>query len=68
MAQADVNGTTLWYETNGAGTPLFLLPGLGLDHRYYRLGEPMLREISTTVLVDPRGIGQAQKDDPKSVT
>lgn len=68
MAQADVNGTTLWYETNGTGTPLLLLPGLGLDHRYYRLGEPMLRDIATTVLVDPRGIGLSQKDDPKTVT
>jgi len=44
------------------------LPGLGLDHRYYRLGEPLLRDVCTTVLVDPRGIGQSQKDDPSDVT
>lgn len=68
MAYADVNGTRIWYDVKGSGTPLFLFPGLGLDHRYYRLGEPMLREIATTVLVDPRGIGQSQKDDPSEVT
>ena len=68
MAQANVNGTQIWHELNGAGTPLFLLPGLGLDHRYYRLGEPLLRDVCTTVLVDPRGIGQSQKDDPSDVT
>lgn len=68
MAQADVNGTKLWYEVNGAGTPLFLLPGLGLDHRYYRLGEPLLRDVASTILVDPRGIGRSQKDDPAFVT
>lgn len=44
------------------------MPGLGLDHRYYRLGEPLLRDVCTTVLVDPRGIGQSQKDDPSDVT
>ena len=68
MAQADVNGTTLWYETNGTGVPIFLFPGLGLDHHYYRMGEPLLRDVATTVLVDPRGIGQSQKDDPETVT
>lgn len=68
MTQADVNGTRIWYEVNGSGTPLFLLPGLGLDHRYYRLGEPLLRDVASTVLVDPRGIGESQKDDPAEVT
>jgi pimeloyl-ACP methyl ester carboxylesterase len=68
MAFADVNGTQLWYEISGSGFPLILLPGLGLDHRYYRFGEPLLRPHASTILVDPRGIGQSQKDSPAEVT
>jgi pimeloyl-ACP methyl ester carboxylesterase len=68
MAQAAINDTELWYDVNGEGHPLLLLPGLGLDHNYYRFGEPLLRDAATTVLVDPRGIGQSRKDDPDTVT
>mgnify|MGYP003644551095 CR=1 FL=1 len=68
MAHAAINGTELWYEVNGDGHPLFLFPGLGLDHNYYRFGEPLLRDAAKTVLVDPRGIGRSRKDDPKAVT
>lgn len=67
MPTASVNGTEIWYGTQGRGHPLMLLPGLGMDHRYYRLGEPLLRESCTTVLVDPRGVGLSRKDDPSDV-
>ncbi len=67
MPTASVNGTEIWYEAQGSGHPLILLPGLGMDHRYYRLGEPLLRESCMTVLVDPRGVGQSRKDDPSEV-
>jgi len=67
MPTADVNGTTIWFSEDGSGHPLILLPGLGLDHNYYRLGEPLLREKSKTILVDPRGIGGSAKDDPSKV-
>ena len=68
MPTASVNGTEIWYETQGDGHPLMLFPGLGMDHRYYRLGEPLLRQTCTTVLVDPRGVGRSRKDDPSRVT
>lgn len=67
MPTASVNGTEIWYETQGSGHPLMLFPGLGMDHRYYRLGEPLLRESCTTVLLDPRGVGRSRKDDPSEV-
>jgi pimeloyl-ACP methyl ester carboxylesterase len=57
------NGTDLYYERNGSGEPLLLIPGLGLDHTYYKLGEPIIREKCETILVDPRGIGRSSKDD-----
>ena len=68
MPLAAVNGTEIWYSIQGEGCPLMLLPGLGLDHAYYRLGEPLLRKRAKTVLLDPRGIGQSLKDSPKDVT
>ncbi len=67
MALAQINSTEIWYEVQGQGHPLLLLPGLGLDHRYYRFGEPLLRPHAKTVLVDPRGIGESRKDSPTQV-
>jgi aminoacrylate hydrolase len=67
MPLAQVAGTEIWHSVQGSGHPLMLLPGLGLDHMYYRLGEPLLRECMTTILVDPRGVGQSRKDDPRTV-
>ena len=68
MPYEEVNGTRIWYRVRGEGHPLMLLPGLGLDHRYYRLGEPLLRGHAATVLIDPRGVGRSRKDDPRAVT
>lgn len=69
MPIANVNNTEIWYSVQGQGqgAPVLLLPGLGLDHKYYRLGEPLLREHVQTILVDPRGIGQSRKDSPRDV-
>jgi len=61
MSNAKVNGIDLWYSMQGEGEPILLLPGLGLDHQYYRLGEPLLRPHGSTILVDPRGIGRSSK-------
>lgn len=68
MPHAHVNGTSLWYDIQGDGHPIIFFPGLGLDHNYYRFGEPLIRPHARTILVDPRGIGQSQKDHPSSVT
>ena len=57
MPIVNANGTELYYERNGQGEPILLLPGLGLDHTYYKLGEPLIRHHFETILVDPRGIG-----------
>jgi len=62
MPIAKVNGTELYYERQGSGEPLLLIPGLGLDHSYYRLAEPLLRSHVETVGIDLRGIGQSRKD------
>lgn len=67
MPTASVNGTELWYQVQGEGDPILLLPGLGLDHNYYRFGEPLLRAKLKTILVDPRGVGASRKDSPAAV-
>jgi len=63
MPHIAVNNTEIYYEIHGQGPALLLIPGLGLDNTYYRLGEPLLREHFQTILVDPRGIGKSRKDD-----
>ena len=67
MPSASVNGTELWYQIQGEGAPILLLPGLGLDHNYYRFAEPLLRSKLKTILVDPRGIGASRKDSSAAV-
>lgn len=64
MPIAKVNGVDIWYELSGSGNPLYLLPGLGLDHNYYRFAVPLLKDHATVVALDPRGIGQSGKPSP----
>jgi pimeloyl-ACP methyl ester carboxylesterase len=56
--------TTLHYATSGAGEPILLIPGLGLDHAYYRFGIPLLSRHLQVLAVDPRGIGRSTKSPP----
>ena len=59
-----VNGADLYYAESGDGEPLVLIPGLGLDHQYYRRAVRRLSESVTVYAVDPRGIGQSTKTEP----
>src|ERR1700691_1003786 len=68
MPLVQVKGTELLYSIEGNGEPLMLFPGLGLDHTYYRLGAPLLKDKHKLVLIDPRGIGQSRKDPPNKIT
>jgi len=63
MAIAEVNGTKIYYEINGDGAPLLLIPGLGTGGGYFSLTEPILRKSCQTILVDPRGIGRSDRSD-----
>ena len=63
MPTADVNGTQIYYEAQGEGPPLLLIPGLGTGGGYFKLSEPLLRRSCKTILVDPRGIGRSDKRD-----
>ena len=64
MPDIDIGGATLHYATSGAGEPILLIPGLGLDHGYYRFGIPLLARHLQVLAVDPRGIGRSTKSPP----
>ena len=65
MPDIKIDGaTTLHYATSGAGEPILLIPGLGLDHSYYRFGIPLLSPDLQVLAVDPRGIGRSTKSPP----
>ena len=57
----------IFAERQGNGEPMLMIPGLGMDHTYYRLAAPFLAQDFEVVAVDPRGIGQSDKKAPYSV-
>src|SRR5262249_38045268 len=67
MPDVKIAGATLHYEVTGTGAPILLIPGLGLDHTYYRFGIPRLAQRLQVFAVDPRGIGRSTKSPPYSV-
>src|SRR3974390_1499802 len=57
----------IFVESSGKGEPMLLIPGLGMDHTYYRLTAPLLGDTFEVHTVDPRGIGPSDKKAPYSV-
>jgi pimeloyl-ACP methyl ester carboxylesterase len=64
MPEIEIPGARLHYATSGSGEPLLLIPGLGLDHAYYRFGAPLLSRHLQVLAVDPRSIGRSTKSPP----
>ena len=54
------DGAELYYETHGSGPPLFLVPGLGGDGRFWGDNVAALAEQFTVVVHDHRGTGAAR--------
>jgi pimeloyl-ACP methyl ester carboxylesterase len=61
MAFATVNGVRLFHEVSGRGEPIVLIPGLGLDHTYFRYAIPELERHFQVIAYDPRGTGQSDR-------
>jgi aminoacrylate hydrolase len=53
------DGAELYYETHGSGPPLFLVPGLGGDSRWWSPNVPALARHFTIVLHDHRGTARS---------
>ena len=64
MPDIEITGATLHCEVAGTGAPILLIPGLGLDHTYYRFGVPLLARRMQVLAVDPRGIGRSTNSPP----
>jgi pimeloyl-ACP methyl ester carboxylesterase len=64
MPSKSLRGADIHYGVSGEGQPLLLIPGLGLDRNYYRLGVPDLSKHLAVYAVDPRGIGESTKSPP----
>ena len=53
------DGAELYYEIHGSGPPLFLVPGLGGDGRFWTEHLPALAEKFTVVVHDHRGTARS---------
>lgn len=67
MPHIESRSGRIFVESMGAGAPMLLIPGLGMDHTYFRLTAPLLGEAFEVHMVDPRGIGHSDKNAPYSV-
>lgn len=55
----DVNGTQLYYEVCGSGSPLIMLHGNGETHSIFDKAVPLLSQSFTVYSIDTRGHGQS---------
>jgi proline iminopeptidase len=61
-AYANVNGSKLWYETEGHGEPLVLVPGgPGDPHDVFHLFFGRLADREQVVYFDPFGVGKSDR-------
>jgi pimeloyl-ACP methyl ester carboxylesterase len=67
MPYVESRSGRIFIETQGSGEPILLIPGLGMDHTYYRFTTPILAKHFETNAADPLGIGQSDKKSPYSV-
>jgi len=61
MATVDANGIRIYYETQGAGEPLILIPYLAADNACYAFQVAEYAKHFTCISIDPRGAGQSDK-------
>jgi pimeloyl-ACP methyl ester carboxylesterase len=61
MATVENQGVSLYYETHGAGEPLFLIMGLGGNVHFWDFQIPALAERYRVVAFDNRGAGRSGK-------
>jgi 3-oxoadipate enol-lactonase len=63
MPQADVDSLTIYYDVQGDGEPLLLIPYLSADHACYAFQLPAYTEHFTCIAVDLPGTGESDKPE-----
>src|SRR6266852_9656850 len=63
MPTARANDVNLYYEQQGSGEPLILIPYLAADQACYAFQVGDYAKHFTCISVDPRGAGQSDKPD-----
>jgi len=58
---AEVNGTRLWYESNGEGETVVQIHGAGFGHFNFAPATPILSQHFRVVDYDQRGYGQSDR-------
>ena len=61
---AQVNGTELYYELQGSGPPVLVIPGLGGDVRMFSWLVTAIAASRRVLALDPRGGGRSAKPRP----
>lgn len=62
------NGTKLFVETNGSGTPVILINGLGADSTLWNDVIPLLSKYHKVVTFDLRGTGRSDNINEKELS
>lgn len=64
MPVATVNGTRLFYEQRGSGTPILGIHGGGSTHLLWLDAAQRLAEKGRAIVYDRRGCGRSERPDP----
>ena len=68
MPKTSVNGFKLYYEIEGEGEPLVLIPGFAAGHETWSRQSPVLSRHFRVITFDPRGVAESDKPDgPQSI-
>jgi pimeloyl-ACP methyl ester carboxylesterase len=63
MPHVAIAGNEIYYEIHGAGEPLLLIPGIGLDSRYWLYQLPYFARHFQVITFDPRDTGQTKSGE-----
>ena len=68
MPRISVNGLKLFYETEGSGEPVVLIPGFASGRAIWSMQTPALAQNFRVISFDPRGISASDKPEgPQSI-
>ncbi len=67
MPLAPISNGQIYFEEQGTGELIILLPGLGHDHTYFAKTLPLIARAGRVVTPDPRGLGQSSPAQSYSV-